>query len=538
MVRRAIGFITGKISGLERAAFWLAGFSALSLLLGFVRDRILAHYFGAGQELDIYYAAFKIPDVLFATVASLVSASILVPVFMGKEKKEDLKKIIDSVLSSFSILIVISCAILFFLMPLLVQIFFGSLGEMTEQIIYFSRIMLLSPLFLGFSNFFGSIVQYEKRFILYSLSPLLYNVGIIGGLLFFSEYGIASAVWGVCVGAFLHLLIQKMFVFFSPERPHFVTNIWSKEVRHIFALSIPRTLSLSVSSIAMLFLASIASQSSYGSIALFTLAFNLQSVLLSLIGVSFSQAAFPTLAEHHSKSEWVELGKCLSSGLRQIIFWSLPLAGLLIILRAHIVRVILGSGAFDWSDTRMTAAVLAIFVFSVVFQSIQLFLTRAHYAFGKTKVPLIMNISGTILTIILAYIFSNFASISDPIISFLSNILKVSDLPRSSVLLLPLAFSIGSIVSSFLLWFSIPTNIRKAYEHPIWHSVRDAVLTSIILIMATAFALRVFNDFFIELDTLQSVFFHGLLSGLVGLFAAFFFLKIIKNRELGEVMKN
>ena len=96
MVRRAIGFISGKISGLERAAFWLAVFSSLSLLLGFVRDRLLAHSFGAGQELDIYYAAFKIPDVLFATVASLVSASILVPVFIGKEKREDFNKTISS----------------------------------------------------------------------------------------------------------------------------------------------------------------------------------------------------------------------------------------------------------------------------------------------------------------------------------------------------------------------------------------------------------------------------------------------------------
>ena len=126
MIRSIFRAITARVGGLQRAAFWLALFSGLSLLLGFVRDRILAHYFGAGAELDMYYAAFEIPDILFVTAASVVSASILVPMFSlraGDEKK--LRSFINSVFSYFSIFIVFSCLLAFIFMPELVKVFFG-----------------------------------------------------------------------------------------------------------------------------------------------------------------------------------------------------------------------------------------------------------------------------------------------------------------------------------------------------------------------------------------------------------------------------
>ncbi|MEK9185893.1 MAG: lipid II flippase MurJ, partial [Patescibacteria group bacterium] len=310
MIQSIFRAITVRIGGLQQAAFWLALFSGLSLLLGFVRDRILAHYFGAGLELDMYYAAFEIPDILFVTAASVVSASILVPMFAlrAREPKE-LASFINTIFSYFSVFIVIACALAFVFMPELVQIFFGGFeAEASKQVIYFSRILLLSPLFLGFSNFFGSIIQYEKRFLLYSLSPLLYNTGIIGGLAFGAvKFGIVSAVFGVVIGAFLHMAIQAIFVFSSSERPRFEKQILSHaswlEIKKVFTLSIPRAISLSAGSLVGLFFVAMASRLSVGSIAVFTLAFNLQAALLSLVGGSFSMAAFPTLSEHYVKKE-------------------------------------------------------------------------------------------------------------------------------------------------------------------------------------------------------------------------------------------
>lgn len=541
MVKRAFNAITHRVSGLQKAAFWLASFGALSLILGFIRDRILANFFGAGHELDIYYAAFEIPDILFATVASIVSASILLPMFSERaENPESLSKFIDSVFSYFFIFITGTCLVALIMMPSLVKIFFGGFDPVaTERVILYSRILLLSPLFLGFSNFFGSIVQFEKRFLLYALSPLFYNAGIIAGLTFgASSFGIISAVIGVAVGAFMHMAVQGVFVFSSPVKPRLSGYIFResarKEVKKVFLLSIPRTISLSVGSLIGLFFVALASRLSVGSIAVFTLGFNLQSILLSLIGSSYSLATFPALAEHFVKKQTESLIQCLSQGLRFIIFWSLPASALFIVLRAHIVRVILGSGAFDWGDTRMTAAALALFVFSIVFQSIQLFLTRAHYAFGKTKLPLLMNMIGALFTITLAFVFFEFSPSTNFVISFLSHILKVGDLGRIPVLALPLSFSIGSMVSALLLWFSLDYDIRREINSSVWNTMRDTVAASLTLSVATIFSLRIFNDYF-ALDTLLNVFLHGLISGLIGIVAAILVLYLLKNKEFVSI---
>ncbi|MFA6270430.1 MAG: lipid II flippase MurJ [Candidatus Paceibacterota bacterium] len=539
MVRRTLNAITSKISGLHEAAFWLAGFSILSQILAFIRDRILAYHFGAGHELDIYYASFEIPDLIFATAASLVSASILIPFFVKQEQnsEEHLKKYINSVFTSFFLFISVCAVLAWVFMPMLVPLFFKNLGpEAVEKIINFSRILLLSPFFLGLSNFFGSIVQYEKRFLLYSLSPLLYNFGIILGAFFgASQFGVAAVVTGVAVGAFLHMLVQMIWVYRSGNGPKFIKDLDLLEVKKTFALSIPRTLSLSASSLVGLFFVVIASKFPTGSIAVFTFSFNLQSIPLVIIGASYSLAAFPTLAGHYVKGELLEIGACLSSGLRHIIFWSLPVAALFIVLRAHVVRVILGSGSFDWSDTKMTAAALALFVFSVVFQSIQLFLTRAHYAFGKTRLPLFINLGNALLTVSLAMIFAKYFAPNGLFFTFVANILKVEGLERVSVLSLPIAFSIGAFISATLLWLFLEKEIRKSATAMLVVSFRDSILNAFCIGFVTSISLHLLDGLF-DLDATLEVFAHAFISGIIGIAAGILLLLLIKNKEMAEII--
>jgi putative peptidoglycan lipid II flippase len=539
MVRKALYAVTNKISGLHEAAFWLASFSLASVVLGFLRDRLLAHNFGAGRALDIYYASFEIPDLLFTAIASLVSASILVPLLAKRENggAADHKKFTDSVFTSFFAVLAIFSGLAWLLMPVLVPLLFGNLGaENYREIITLSRILLLSPFFLGLSNFFGSIVQHERRFVLYSLSPLLYNGGIIAAIIVGAgRFGIKSAIIGVGVGAFLHMALQAVWVFRTRHAPSFVSNINFKYVKETFLLSVPRTIALSASSLVGSVFVVLASKMSPGSIAIFTLGFNLQSVPLSLIGASYSLAAFPTLAEHYVKKEFELLSQCISSGLRYIIFWSLPIIALFIVLRAHIVRVVLGSGQFDWSDTRMTAAVLALFVASIVFQSMQLFLTRTHYALGKTRTPLTMNLIAASFTVLLSFGLYKFLLPQSGFLNYLAGLLKVGDLTeRLFVLILPLSFSLGALLAFVLLWRSLLPEVRRPIFPLIVRTGRDAILASIAITVVTLGALRALNNFF-ELDTLLTVFAHGLLSGTVGLAAGVAVLVLLKNRELREV---
>jgi putative peptidoglycan lipid II flippase len=539
MVRRTIRAITSKISGLHEAAFWLASFSVLSQILAFVRDRLLAYHFGAGHELDLYYAAFEIPDLIFATAASLVGASILVPLFAkwGNQSEMDLKKYVNSIFTAFFIFISACSVLAFVFMPFLVPLFFKSLGAAAvARVITFSRILLLSPFLLGLSNFFSSIVQYEKRFLLYSLSPLLYNFGIIlGALLGASKFGVVAVVAGVAGGAMMHMLVQAIWVYRSGNGPKLTKDLDFGEIKKTFTLSVPRTISLSASSLVGLFFVAIASKFPTGSIAVFSFSFNLQSVPLVIIGASYSLAAFPTLAGHYVKKELSAIGECLSSGLRHIIFWSLPVTALFIVLRAHIVRVILGSGAFSWSDTKMTAAALALFAVSIVFQSGQLFLTRAYYAFGKTRLPLFINIGSAFITVLSALAFMKFLSPQGAFFGLVAKILKVEGLGRIAVLELPIAFSIGALISVLLLWFFLDGEIKKALSAPIILSFRDSFIAALCVGAATALALRVFDNIF-SLNSAIGVFMHAFVSGMTGIIVGIVVLMLIKNREMKEII--
>ncbi len=534
MVRRTLEKITGAVSGLTEAAFWLSLFALFSQILALVRDRMLSHHFGVSSDLDIYYAAFKIPDLLFVTVASIVSISALVPLFAKKqtEGEKHLRDATDSIFTVFSVVIVLACTLAWVLMPFLVKSsFVGFSPVLQERTIFLSRVLLLSPLLLGFSNFFGAIVQYEKRFILYSISPLLYNFGIIFGLYFGLErFGINSAVYGVVAGALAHLILQAVYVLRSEKRPRFVARIKWSDVIETAYLSVPRTLALSVTTFIAFFFASLASKLAEGSVAIFNLSFNLQSTPLSLIGVSLSLAAFPALSVSAAKKDFGEMIERGALGLRQIIFWSLPATALIIVLRAHMVRLVLGSGNFNWDATRLTAAVLALFIVSTVFQSLNLFFSRFHYALGKTRWPVIGNIVGGILTLGLGFWFVKSFDIFAPTFQVLGRLLNISHLPLS-ILSLPLAFSLGSMVTTAVLFFAL----GRQFIREIWQGTRRTILESgvgaLFAGLASYLALSLSGPLF-DLDTFLGVLGHGVVGGLSGVAVGALVLYLLGNQEI------
>jgi putative peptidoglycan lipid II flippase len=207
----------------------------------------------------------------------------------------------------------------------------------------------------------------HKRFLIYALSPIVYNIGIIIGILFlYPLFGFIGLVFGVVIGAFLHLTIQIPFIFNKGIFPHVRFNIDWGAIRKVIFVSLPRTLTLSSNQLASFFLVSLASLMSGGSISIFNLASNLQSVPMTIIGMSYSSAVFPTLSKFFVEKKRDEFLKQMVDSARHIVFWSMPVMILFIVLRAQIVRTIYGAGSFDWADTRLTAAALAVFVVSII----------------------------------------------------------------------------------------------------------------------------------------------------------------------------
>lgn len=538
MVKKFLEMVGKEIGGLHEAAYLLAFFAFLSQILALVRDKLLAYSFGAGHTLDIYYAAFRIPDLIFVSIASIVSASVLVPFFIDRFHNDSDKgrKFIDSIFSAFFLAIIFTSIIVYFLIPWLIEILLpGFVNDQSlPELILASRILLLSPIFLGFSNFLSSITQMHKRFLVYALSPILYNAGIIIGIIFlYPVLGLNGLIWGVVIGALLHMLIQVPFIIHEDTFPRLNFRISWKDIRKVVLISLPRTITLSANQLASFFLISLASFMAGGSISVFSLAFNLQSVPLSIIGVSYSSAVFPTLSRYFVENNRKEFLKQMIDSARHIVFWSIPITILFIVLRAQIVRTIYGAGQFDWADTRLTAATLAIFIISVMGQSLILLFVRAYYAEGKTKKPLIINVISGLIIVILGYFLTK-AFFAFPIFKFfIEDLFKVSGQAGTSVLVLALAYSIGTLLNTYFHWHMFEKDY-KGFTRPVMVTLFQSFSASVIMGYTAFVSLRFFNAFF-PLTKALNVFLQGFCAGIVGIVIGVLILILLKNREIQEV---
>ena len=543
MVKKIFTFLNKEFHGVNEAALLLGGFAFLSQLLGLVRDRTLAHIIGAGPVLDIYYAAFRIPDFLYISIASLASITVLMPFLMEKINGEgdgayNARTFLNGVFSVYMLFMVVVSILGALLMPYIAKyIAPGFSEEQLGSLVTTSRIMLLSPIFIGLSNLIGTVTQLFKNFFVFSLSPIFYNIGILIGVIFlYPIYGVYGLACGVIIGAVMHLLIQVPVVVSRGFFPTFTSRIAWREMLHVVKVSAPRTLTLSCNSLAFMVLIAMASTLKEGSISLFTFSYNLQSVPVGIIGISYSVAAFPILVKSFSMKDMDNFISHITSAARQIIFWSLPVIALLIVLRAQIVRVILGSSAFSWSDTRLTAAAVALFVVSLASQSLVLLFVRGYYAAGNTKKPLFVNVFSSLMVVVFAYILVFIFREYPLMLSSLESLLRVYNVPGTIMLALPLAYALGSLLNLFLILVLFKKDFLYGASSKLFITFIQSFTAAVVMGIVSYIALGIFDDIF-GLTTTRGVFLQGFFSGVIGISFGVFALSMMKNRELADLAK-
>lgn len=538
MVNRIIHIFYKEFTKINQAAILLGFFIFLSQILGIVRDRLLASQVGAGMTLDVYYAAFRIPDIVFALAASLVSVTILIPFFIeaqnkDKEHRGHSQHFINSVFTAFFIGIIGISAIVFIVMPYLAPLIApGFTDVQMSSLIQVTRIMLLSPIFLGFSNLFGTITQAAKKFFVYATAPVLYNLGIVLGVIFlYPIFGVQGLAYGVVLGALMHMGIQLPVVIKQGYTPRFINHIHWKYIFTITAISLPRTLTLSLNKIIIAVLIAFASNISAGSVSIFNFAWNLQNVPLALIGISFSVAAFPTLVQYFTNKDYDNFLKQIIAPARQIVFWSIPVIVFFIVLRAHIVRVILGAGFFSWADTRLTAAALALFALSIMFQGLTLLLVRGYYAAGKTWRPLWISLMGSAVTLISSFGLLHLFETHSGFRFFVEQVLRVEGVPGSSVLMLALAYTLGEALRCIIMYLWFKREFMQGYDPGIMRVLSESLLASLVMGFSMYHLLRIFSPVF-DINTFTGVFMQGFLSGIIGIIIAIITLIALQNKEL------
>src|SRR3989338_5481940 len=466
------------LENIHHAALWLGFFGISADILGLFRDRFLAGMFGASRTLDIYFAAFRVPDFIYTFMLLFTASTAIIPIFLKKygEKKGAAEELFGSAILLFSCAVLVLSALAFFWMPAIAGIFLPGFAQSDiDSSVLLSRILLLSPIFLGLSNILSGVTQSFRRFFVYGLAPIFYNVGVILGIgVFYKFLGLAGLAWGVALGAFLHMAIQIPSIRNLRIFPTF-GNFWSEDLERVMALSLPRTLGLSITQITTLVLTGIASFFSQGSIAVFNLALNLEYIPVTVIGLSYSVAAFPNLVAFSIKKASDEFAEHFSAAFRHIIFWTVPAAVLILVLRAQIVRVILGAGAFSWQDTRLTAAALFILSLAIIFQSLFMLFVRTFYAEGESWKPLIINIVSSLLTVGAAFWFAQHLSQTKGagLAYFVGWVLRISDIADIRIMALPLGIFVGSVFNLVFLFFSFRMVFGWSPMKGVWRTAAE-----------------------------------------------------------------
>jgi len=463
---------------LTEGALAIAFFTILSALLGLVRDRFLTATFlitKAGelnQSLDVYYAAFLIPDTIYYLVFLGSLAAAFIPVFSGylKEKREKEAFYVANTFLSFTLFLTIVLVLLIFLFaPILIKLVApGFEPEKRRLTVSLLRLMLLSPAFFGISNTAGAILNSFKRFTLYAIAPCFYNLGIIvATLLFHHRLAIYAPTIGVLIGAFLHMIIQLWGAYSLGFRWRFIFDFKHPAVLRIFKLMLPRMATLAVDRINRWIITAFASTLAMGSVSILNLANNLQSLPVSFLGVSVAIAAFPFLTEAVSSKNENHFVHNLQNSLRYLLYLFVPISVLMFLLRVQIVRIILGTGHFGWVDTRLTAACLGMFVISLFAQGTAPLLSRAFYALSDTFTPFKLALC-TIIINALGAIFLTKQSF----IQSLSHLFKVQNGFDARIIGLALTFTLSSIAYMILLLWKVSKKVPLHLDLLSWNILK------------------------------------------------------------------
>lgn len=510
-----IKWLKGKSETITSAAAIVASFSVLSRFVGFIRDRILAGAFGAGDTLDVYFAAFRIPDLLFQLMVVGALSASFIPLFTkyfkkGKSQKEwELtNKILNLVCLGFGALILLGIV---FIDPLSSLIAPGFDAAKQEALAQMARVMFVAQFLLCISMVFGSVLQGAKNFFLYSLAPIFYNLGIIAGVYFFvPALGSMGLAWGVVLGAFLHLVLQYVGVsaLGFKYRPIF-RWIKDSDVRYTLKHMAPRVLGLAVNQVNFLLMTIIASTLAVGSVTILQFAYNLNFFAVGVIGVSYAVAAFPTLCELYNQGKKKKLIETFSKTARQMLLFLVPATILFILLRAQVVRLVVGAGEFDWEATILTANTLGFFVITLIVQSLIYLLVRMYFAQGNTKAPFIYGLIAAIVFGFSAVIFSD----------------------RFGVLGLGMAYSLAVTIQFVLLWVSLRVKMGTLQEVVILKSLWKMVVAG----LACAFSAQGMKYFvvdLIDLDTFWAVFAQLMIAGGIGMLAYVLTAYVLNSREM------
>jgi putative peptidoglycan lipid II flippase len=390
---------------LARAGLTVTGAFLVSRVLGWVRVVVLGNLFGAGAELDAYYAAFRIPDLMFQLVAAGAIGSSLIPVLTGliaSGERSRAERVASSVanlmLGALLILSVLMAVFAPVIVPWLVP---GFDAETTATTVELTRLMLIAPIFLAAGAIASAVLNTDGRFGAAALAPVVYNVAIIAGaILLGPALGVFGAAVGVVVGAVATLLVQVPAL-----RGRFlyrgVIDAGDRATRESFALMVPRAIGMGANQITFLVNTALATTVAVGAVVSYNVAFNVVQIPLGVIGLPLGVVLLPTLSRALADGRDDDFARMLGRSLRLLLWATLYVAVVGIVVRDPIIDALFGWG-FDEAALAATAATLGVFLLGLPAHAMNVMLTRAFYSGRDTATPVAVAVASVAVNVIMS----------------------------------------------------------------------------------------------------------------------------------------
>ncbi|QEK13135.1 murein biosynthesis integral membrane protein MurJ [Crassaminicella thermophila] len=510
-----------RLNGTTKTVTIVMVIMILSRLLGFIREVIMTNTFGRGIETDAFFAAFTIPDLMYTLLVGGALSAAFIPVFtsyLATEGEKEAWKVGSSFINLvvFALVIISILGILFakYLVPFVA---YGFKGEQLALTIKLTRFMFPAVTFTALAGLTSGILQAYKQFYVSYIGPILYNIGIIFGTIFLSQYfGIIGTAIGVIIGAITNFLFQFFFAKNKMQYYYLGFDFKHPGIRKIFKLILPTLIGLSVNQVSLIVNQNIASLLDTGSITALRLANRIIQLPLGIFAVSIASVIFPTITSQIARGEFEKFKYTFSLGMRNILFIIIPSAVGLFVLRMPLIRLLFVNGAFTEHDAFITAQVLLYYTPGLVTQAGIQILIRGFYANHDTKTPLKVSIISVISNILFNIVFVKYTSFGVKGLAFV--------------------YSTTSFMNMVILYYIFSKRMDGIKDKEIFISIGKTLLACIGMGLVVASVNMYLTKFINPFDKYLQIFQIGIssITG-VGIFVLIAYL--LKMEELRRVVK-
>jgi putative peptidoglycan lipid II flippase len=396
---------------LANASLILTVAALASRLLGWVRLLVIGSQFGATADLDAYFAAFRIPDAIFQLVVAGALSAALIPVFSSyraRGEEAEAWRLASSVINLVLVALAVFSGIMAIFAPWVVPLIApGFDAPTTELTVRLTRLMLLSPIFIGMGAVVTGLLNSYGRFGVPAMAPLVYNLAIIAAAVVLAPImGIEGLAVGVVLGSILHLAIQLPQLRGVRHGYDLSIGLRHPGVRQVAWLMGPRLLGLAAGQLNFIASTVLASNLGEGSVTAYNYAFQLSQIPVGVLGVSVAVAVFPTFSRDAALGRIAEIRGQLATSLRILIFLAAPLTAIMVVLSRPIAAVFFQYGLFSTAAADRTAGALVFFSLGLGAHIVVHVLTRAFYAMQNTRVPVLWAVIAVAINVPLMTVLS------------------------------------------------------------------------------------------------------------------------------------